>query len=138
MILVHQDFQGAHYYHHFGGDPNAREKHRDALTDEEWKLAEQFADEWDQKAFDPDYDTLPLEHFEERVRKVFASAQIIADARASSRPSVSRTAATPSSTLLSGLLVDDREQGRVGVAHRDAAAGPGAPSRCRCGCRRWR
>ena len=29
MILVHQDFQGAHYYHHFGGDPNAREKHRD-------------------------------------------------------------------------------------------------------------
>ena len=23
MILVHQDFQGAHYYHHFGGDPNA-------------------------------------------------------------------------------------------------------------------
>ena len=68
MILVHQDFQGAHYYHHFGGDPNAREKHRDALTAEEWKLAEQFADEWDQKAFDPDYDTLPLEHFEDRVR----------------------------------------------------------------------
>ena len=25
MIRVHQDFQGAHYYHHFGGDPNARE-----------------------------------------------------------------------------------------------------------------
>src|SRR5438105_3298908 len=29
MILVHQDFQGRHYYHHFGGDPNARDKHRD-------------------------------------------------------------------------------------------------------------
>ena len=40
MILVHQDFQGAHYYHHFGGDPNAREKHRDFLSDDEWKLAE--------------------------------------------------------------------------------------------------
>ena len=76
MILVHQDFQGAHYYHHFGGDPDAREKHRDTLTDDEWKLAEQFADDWDQKAFDPDYDTLPLEHFEDRVRKVFASAKL--------------------------------------------------------------
>src|SRR4030088_3228881 len=28
MILVHQDFPGRHYYHHFGGDPDAREKHR--------------------------------------------------------------------------------------------------------------
>jgi predicted HD phosphohydrolase len=77
MILVHQDFQGRHYYHHFGGDPNARENHRDALTPEEFKLAEQFADEWDQIAFDPDYDTLPLSHFEPLVRKVFAQASLI-------------------------------------------------------------
>ncbi len=71
MIRAHQDFQGRHYYHHFGGDPNAREPYRD----EPWyALAEQFADEWDQQAFDPDYDTLPLEHFEERVRTVFGSA----------------------------------------------------------------
>ena len=76
MILVHQDFQGAHYYHHFGGNPDARETHRDALTDDEWALAARFADEWDQKAFDPDYDTLPLEHFEERVRTVFAKAKL--------------------------------------------------------------
>jgi predicted HD phosphohydrolase len=67
MILVHQDFQGAHYYH----------QHRDELSEEEWTLAERFADHWDQKAFDPDYDTLPLEHFEERVRKVFAAAQLV-------------------------------------------------------------
>ena len=77
MIEVHQDFQGRHYYHHFGGDPDAREKHRDSLSPEEFGLAEQFADDWDQKAFDPDYDTLPLEHFEERVRKVFGAAQIV-------------------------------------------------------------
>ena len=70
MILVHQDFQGAHYYHHFGGDPNARESYRG----EPWySLAEQFADEWDQRAFDPDYDTEPLEHFEDRVRAVFGT-----------------------------------------------------------------
>jgi len=77
MILVHQDFQGRHYYHHFGGDPNARDTHRDELTPEEFKLAEQFADEWDQIAFDPDYDTLPLSHFEPLVRKVFGQANLI-------------------------------------------------------------
>jgi predicted HD phosphohydrolase len=69
VIRVHQDFQGRHYYHHFGGDPDAREQYRG----EPWfAFAEQFADQWDQVAFDPEYDTLPLEHFEERVRAVFA------------------------------------------------------------------
>jgi len=77
MILVHQDFQGRHYYAHFGGDPDAREKHRDELTSDEWTLAEKFADEWDQIAFDPDYDTLPLAHFEPLVRKVFGQAKLI-------------------------------------------------------------
>lgn len=38
-IRVHQDFQGRHYYAHFGGDPNAREKHRAELADETWTLA---------------------------------------------------------------------------------------------------
>ena len=77
MILVHQDFQGKHYYAHFGGDPDAREQHRDALTSEEFALAERFADEWDQVAFDPAYDTLPLEHFEPLVREVFGQARFV-------------------------------------------------------------
>jgi predicted HD phosphohydrolase len=76
MILVHQDFQGRHYYHHFGGDPNAREKHRDTLSADEFELAARFADEWDQTSFDPEYDTLPLSHFEDRVRTVFAQAKL--------------------------------------------------------------
>ncbi|MFM8303578.1 MAG: HD domain-containing protein [Actinomycetota bacterium] len=68
-IRVHQDFQGRHYYGHFGGDVDAREQYRD----EPWfTLAARFADEWDQVAFDPDYDTQPLEHFEPAVRTVFA------------------------------------------------------------------
>ncbi len=70
VIRVHQDFQGRHYYHHFGGDPDARDQYRDHPAH---ALAEQFADEWDQRAFDPDYDTLPLEHFEERLRELFAA-----------------------------------------------------------------
>ena len=73
MIRVHQDFQGKHYYGHFGGDTDAREQHRDTLSAEEFALAAKFADEWDQIAFDPDFDTLPLEHFEPVVRAVFAA-----------------------------------------------------------------
>jgi predicted HD phosphohydrolase len=76
MIRVHQDFQGAHYYHHFGGDPNAREKHRDTLDADRFELAARFADDWDQTAFDPGYDTLPLEHFEPLVREVFATPKM--------------------------------------------------------------
>ncbi len=69
VILTHQDFQGRHYYHHFGGDPEAREEYRG----EPWfALGEQFADEWDQASFDPDYPTETLAHFEPLVREVFA------------------------------------------------------------------
>jgi predicted HD phosphohydrolase len=73
MIRTHQDFQGRHYYQHFGGDPSAREQYRG----EPWfALGEQFADEWDQVSFDDAYDTLPLEHFEPAVREVFATARM--------------------------------------------------------------
>ncbi|MDQ1437769.1 MAG: hypothetical protein QOK43_1398 [Acidimicrobiaceae bacterium] len=69
MIRAHQDFQGRHYYAHFGKDPNAREQYRG----EAWfGLAERFADEWDQTSFDPAYATEPLEHFEPLIRQVFA------------------------------------------------------------------
>ena len=77
MIRVHQDFQGQHYYHHFGGNPEARETHREELTGDEFTLAAQFADEWDQTSFDPDYPTPPLEHFAPRVRAVFAQAKFM-------------------------------------------------------------
>jgi len=73
VIRTHQDFQGRHYYHHFGGDAAARERYRG----EPWfALGERFADEWDQVSFDDAYDTLPLSHFEPLVREVFAHASI--------------------------------------------------------------
>ncbi|MCU1458016.1 MAG: metal dependent phosphohydrolase [Actinomycetia bacterium] len=74
MIRVHQDFQGRHYYGHFGGDPDLREQHRD---EDFFALAEQFADDWDQTAFDPDYDTEPLAHFEPLVRELFAKPRFV-------------------------------------------------------------
>jgi predicted HD phosphohydrolase len=70
MVLFHQDFQGRHYYEYIGMDPDSRQKH----VGQPWyALAEQFADEWDQNSFDPDYPTKPLSHFEPMVREVFGS-----------------------------------------------------------------
>ena len=73
IVRTHQDFQGRHYYHLMGKDPAAREQH----VNEPWYAeAERFTDEWDQTAFDPDYDSESLEHFEPLVRKVFGEVKI--------------------------------------------------------------
>jgi len=71
IILYHQDFQGRHYYHFFGKDPDARWRHRLCSW---YKAACQFADEWDQKSFDPDFEPYTLEHFEPMIDRVFAKA----------------------------------------------------------------
>ena len=68
-LYHHQDFQGRHYYQHFGMPTDLRERFRD----EPWfALCEQFTDDWDQVAFDPDGPTEPLEHFEPVLREVLA------------------------------------------------------------------
>jgi predicted HD phosphohydrolase len=73
VIAAHQDFQGRHYYHHFGMDPDMRSRYRD----EPWYgLAEQFADEWDQNSVDPDYPIEPHSHFEPKVRAIFGNPHI--------------------------------------------------------------
>ncbi len=68
MIAAHQDFQGRHYYAHLKMDPEARRRHEGAPW---FALAERFADDWDQAAFDPDFPTPSLAHFEPLVRRVF-------------------------------------------------------------------
>jgi len=74
MVAYHQDFQGRWYYEHLGLDPNLRERH----VGEPWySLAERFADVWDQKAFDPDYQSETLDHFAPMVTRVFARAKSI-------------------------------------------------------------
>jgi predicted HD phosphohydrolase len=68
-IKHHQDFQGRHYYNHFGMSTEMREQYRD----QSWfALCEQFTDDWDQVAFDPNGHTESLEHFEPLVREIFA------------------------------------------------------------------
>lgn len=70
IIRTHQDFQGRHYYALMGKDPEARRQYES----EPWfAKACEFTDEWDQTAFDPAYDTLPMEHFEPMIERVFAA-----------------------------------------------------------------
>jgi predicted HD phosphohydrolase len=74
LIAAHQDFEGQHYYRHIGLDPDVRDRYRH----EAWYgLAEQFADEWDQTSFDPNYPTQPLSHFEPKVRDIFGAPHML-------------------------------------------------------------
>lgn len=69
IVRTHQDFQGKHYYEHFGMASDLRERYRK----EAWfDLACEFTDEWDQAAFDPSYPVLPLSEFEPLVHQYFA------------------------------------------------------------------
>jgi predicted HD phosphohydrolase len=67
VLRTHQEFQGRHYYAHFDASPALRDSYRA----EPWfALAERFADEWDQAAFDPAYPVLPLQEFEPLVNQL--------------------------------------------------------------------
>ncbi len=70
MVAKHFVFQGYFYFHHLGGDRNLRDRYRDHPW---FDATAEFCEAYDQRAFDPDYDTLPLAHFEPAVRRVFAA-----------------------------------------------------------------
>ena len=68
IVAQHGVFQAYYYAHHLGGDRNAR----DALRGHVWfKDCADFCENWDQASFDPEYDTLPLSHFEPLLKEVF-------------------------------------------------------------------
>jgi predicted HD phosphohydrolase len=70
MVEKHAIFQGYYFFHHLGLDRDRREQFRG----HEWfDYTAEFCQEYDQAAFDPGYDTLPLEHFEPLVRQVMTS-----------------------------------------------------------------
>lgn len=69
VVEHHGIFQMIYYAHHYGWDENARDRFRDHPC---FESCAEFCERWDQSSFDPDYDTLPLAHFEPMVREVFA------------------------------------------------------------------
>lgn len=72
IVKYHALFQGYYYDHFLGGDRNARDRFKDHPYYEDCVY---FCQNYDQNAFDPDYDTLPLEFFEPMVRNVFAKSK---------------------------------------------------------------
>ena len=69
IMLHHGLFQEYYYAHHIGRDRNARDQFKDHQYYQE---AVDFCERWDQKSFDPEYESFPLEHFEPMVRNVFS------------------------------------------------------------------
>lgn len=68
MVQQHAVFQGYYFWHHIGGDRDARNAFR---GHEHYELTEEFVRKYDMPAFDPDYQTPPLEHYEPLVRAFF-------------------------------------------------------------------
>jgi predicted HD phosphohydrolase len=70
MVQKHAIFQGYYYFHLLGLDRDMRERFR---GEEHFDYTAEFCNDFDQPAFDPDYATLPLEHFEPLVRQLMAA-----------------------------------------------------------------
>lgn len=68
VVRHHGLFQGYYYFHHLGGDRDARERH---VASPHYDRCVDFCASYDQNCFDPDYDDLPLEDFVPLVTEVF-------------------------------------------------------------------
>ncbi len=69
IIKHHGLFQSYYYNEYIGGDRDSRDQFKDHPH---YQACIDFCAKYDQNAFDPDYDTLPLEHFLPAVKRVFA------------------------------------------------------------------
>ena len=69
MVEQHGIFQGYYFFDYLGLDKNMREMHR---GHPHFEYTAQFCHLYDQPAFDPGYDTLPLEAFRPMVERVMA------------------------------------------------------------------
>ena len=69
MLQHHGIFQGYYFFHYLGLDKNMREQFRGHPSFERTAM---FCARHDQNAFDPNYDTMPLEAFVPMVNRVMA------------------------------------------------------------------
>ena len=68
MVKHHGVFQGYYFWHYLGGNRNARDELRDH---EYYELGEEFVRKYDMLAFDREYPTPPLEHYQSLLRGFF-------------------------------------------------------------------
>jgi len=69
IIEKHGTFQMYYYAHHLGENKNEREKFK---GHEYYKDTINFCKNWDQKSFDPNFNSLSLKDFEPYVKKIFS------------------------------------------------------------------
>ena len=65
-----------YYAHHYGWDKNARDRFKDNIY---FKSCSDFCERWDQKAFDPNYESKPLKFFEPMIKDVFTRPPYVAE-----------------------------------------------------------
>lgn len=72
MLENHGIFQGYYFFHHLGLDRDMRERFRGHPY---FEHTAQFCHLYDQSAFDPNYESMPLDAFEPMVQRVFSSVK---------------------------------------------------------------
>ena len=70
MVKHHGILQGYYFFHYLGLDRNARDAYK---ANEFYDHTVDFCFEYDQKAFDPDFESYSLEHFTPMVKRLFAA-----------------------------------------------------------------
>lgn len=71
IVAKHGLFQTYYYNHHFGRDRNARDRFQ---GHPHFEATRAFCEKYDQNAFDPGFDTMPVVAFEPMVRRLFDRA----------------------------------------------------------------
>jgi len=69
MVQNHGIFQGYYFFHHIGLDRDLRDQFKEHAS---YDRTQEFCALYDNPAFDPKADTLPIDEFEPILRRVFA------------------------------------------------------------------
>ncbi|OQR93570.1 gamma-butyrobetaine dioxygenase [Achlya hypogyna] len=69
ILAHHEIFQGYYYFHHVGGDRDTRAQFVDHP---QYEATVDFCHKYDQAAFDPQFESLPVAFFEPLLRRVLA------------------------------------------------------------------
>lgn len=70
MVQNHGVFQGYNFFHHIGLDRNMRDLFK---NHPHYERTAEFVELYDNRAFDPAVEALPLEHFEPMLRRLMAT-----------------------------------------------------------------
>jgi len=74
IVQHHGIFQMYHYAHLAGGDRNARDRYAGHRY---FDACAEFCEKYDENCFDPEFESLPLEHFAPMVRRVMSEPRYL-------------------------------------------------------------